>query len=484
MSKALDLMMYINGEWKDASNGARVDVVCPADESVIGSVPQGTKADVAAALESAEAARKSWAKRPAMERAGFISKLMEKVRENKEELARILSMEQGKPINEARGEIDGTAYLLQYATENAPRIEGDILTSSKQDEQIWLQRVPYGVTVGIIPWNYPLALTARKIGNALVCGNVMIVKPPTVTPLAILKLAELADQCDFPKGVLSFVTGRGSEIGGELVRNPISKLISLTGSTEAGRKLYDSAAQYIKVLRLELGGKAPFLLMDDADIDAAVESAVVSRFTNCGQICICNERMYIHKDVYDAFVGKLIERTRKIKVGPSLAEDTEMGPKVSREELSHLNEVMEKALAQGAKILYQKELPDDDMFKKGYWFMPTILEVPDNSLDIMHEETFGPILPLLKVENFDEALKYGNDCDYGLSAYLYTNDMKKIMRTVNELEFGEIYINRPCGEEFNAFHNGYKISGVGGEDGRYGMEGYLQKKSVYVNYSD
>jgi lactaldehyde dehydrogenase/glycolaldehyde dehydrogenase len=194
--------------------------------------------------------------------------------------------------------------------------------------------------------------------------------------------------------------------------------------------------------------------------------------------------MYIHKNVYDEFVGKLVERTGKIKIGTSLAEDTEMGPKVSKDELEHLNDVMKKALAQGAKILYQKEIPQDDMFKKGYWFMPTILEVPDNSLDVMHEETFGPILPVLKVNDFDEALAYANDCDYGLSAYLYTNDMKKIMRTVNELEFGEVYMNRPCGEEFNAFHNGYKISGVGGEDGKYGMEGYLQKKSVYVNYSE
>ncbi|MGI6162153.1 MAG: aldehyde dehydrogenase [Christensenellales bacterium] len=477
-----DASMYINGERKEASNGERIVVHSPIDESVIGSVPQGTREDAVEALISAKNAQKEWARLPALDRAKYIRLLADQVIANKEELAKILSMEQGKPIKESRGEVETTALFLRFAAENASRIEGEILTSSKKDEQIWIQRVPYGVTVGLVSWNFPLAIAARKLGNALVCGNAMVLKPPSVTPLTVMKMAELVEKVGFPKGVLNIVTGRGSEMGDELAKNEITKLVSLTGGTEAGRSLLRAAAQNITVLRLELGGKAPFIIMDDVDLEKAAEAALIARFTNCGQICTCNERMYIHKNIYQDFLNIYIEKIKQLTVGNPLDEDTDIGPKVSKEELEKLQIMVDNAIMDGAKILYGGGKLEGTQFEKGYWFGPTVLEVDNNNNKIMQEEIFGPVSPVMKVNDFEEALMYANDCNYGLSAYLFTSDMYKIMQAVRELEFGEIYTNRTNGEEINAFHNGFKLSGMGGEDGKHGLEGYLQKKTVYMNY--
>ncbi|MGI6162196.1 MAG: aldehyde dehydrogenase [Christensenellales bacterium] len=480
-----DLKMYINGEYKDASNGKKIEVLCPQDESVVGYVPAGTKEDADLALKAAKAASYDWAKLPAVERAAYVERLRDLIIENGEEFATILSREQGKPIAEARGEVfGGVPAMLTYAIGCAQRIEGDILTSSKPDEQILIQRVPFGVTVGIAAWNYPMALSARKFGIALVCGNTMVLKPPSVTPIAVMKLGELVEKAGIPKGVLNIVSGSGSEMGSELVRNPITQMVSLTGSTAAGQQIYRQAADNITVVRLELGGKAPFIVLDDADIDKAVEIAVSARFTNCGQVCICNERMYLQEGIYDEFMEKFLKKVSQLKIGPSLSEDTDIGPKVNKDECDKLWEMLERAKANGAKVVYGGETLTGGLYEKGYWFPPTILEVTDNSMEIMQEEIFGPMLPVMKVKDLDEAIKLANESVYGLSAYLFTKDIKNLMRGTRDLEFGEIYTNRPNGEEFNAFHNGYKTSGVGGEDGKYGMEGYLQKKTVYLNYAD
>ena len=478
----IEQKLLINGELLDSSNKEVITVLNPYNGEVVGTVPKASKEDVSKALMTSDAAQKEWKKIPAHTRGMYLIEIAEIMKENKDELAELLTSEHGKPLHEAKGEVDGAIGFLTYAAESARRIEGEILTSENVNEQTWLQRVPYGVTVGIVAWNFPLALATRKIGNALVTGNTMIVKPPSETPLTVMKLGELIAKTSLPKGVINFITGSGGVVGDALVRNPITKLVSLTGSTGAGLKVFEAAAENCVEVRLELGGKAPFIVMEDADIDKAVEAAVVSRFSNCGQICTCNERMYIHKDVYDEFVGKLIERTKQIKVGNPMCEDTTMGPKVNKAEVEKITEMVNKSKAEGGKVLLDMT-PDTLPTAEGNWLYPLIMEVYDNKNTLIQEETFGPILPVMKVEDFDQALEYANDCVYGLSAYLFTNNAKNIMRTVNELEFGEVYTNRQNGELINAFHNGYKLSGTGGEDGKYGVEGYLQKKTVYMNYN-
>jgi len=481
---ARNYRMLIGGELRDSSDGGLIEVRSPIDGQIIGHVPQGTRADAVEALTSAQAAFKAWALTPAVERAEHLVRLATMLRAAKEEFALSLTLEQGKTIREARGEVDSALMFIEYSAGHARRIQGDINTSQNRDEQIWIQKVPHGVTVGIIPWNYPLALSARKFGNALVCGNTMVIKPPSITPLTVLRFAELVKKSGLPEGVLNFVTGHGKVVGNELAQNPISKLVSLTGSPDAGSMLYEAAAKHIKVLRLELGGKAPFIVMEDADIEKAIQAAITARYSNCGQICVCNERMYVHEAVYDQFLEGFVARVRAIRVGDPRDEDTEMGPKVSAEELEKLVQMIENAKKQGAQVLCGGQKPVGGIFDRGYWFEPTVLEVYDNKLEIMQQEIFGPMVPIMKVESFDQSLELANDSVYGLSAYLFTNTPRRIMRAIDELEFGEVYVNRTCGEQLNGFHTGYKHSGVGGEDGKYGLEAYLRNKTMYINYSE
>lgn len=476
--------MFINGELVNASSNEVIEVLNPYNNQVIGNVPKGTKEDAMRALSSAKAAQKSWAALPAQTRAQYLLELQDILLNNKQILAELLTTEHGKPLNEAIGEVEGAAGFLKYAAESARRIEGEINSSEKQNEQIWIQRVPYGVTVGIVAWNFPLALSARKLGNALVTGNTMVIKPPSETPLTVMKFGELVAKSSLPKGVLNFVTGSGSTVGEALVRNKITDLVTLTGSTAAGLKVFEAASENCIDVRLELGGKAPFIVMEDADVDKAVESAVIARFSNCGQICTCNERMYIHEAVYDEFKSKLIEKVKALTVGDPMKSTTQIGPKVNKAEVAKIKDMIERSIKEGGKKLLDMT-PDESQFptKEGNWLYPMVVETQDNKNTLMQEEIFGPILPMMKVKDFDQAIEYANDCQYGLSAYLFTNNAKNIMRSVNELEFGEVYINRENGELLNAFHGGYKLSGIGGEDGKYGMEGYLQKKTMYMNYN-
>ena len=478
----LQLNNMINGKLVPSESGEKIEVFNPFNQEVVGTVPKSTKKDVDDALRSSKKAQKEWAKIPAQKRGEYLLEIAGLIDKHKEELAVLLTSEHGKTIVQARGEVEGTSGFLRYAAESARRIEGEILTSELECEQTWIQRVPYGVTVGMVAWNFPLALTARKFGNALVCGNSMIVKPPSETPLTVMRLAEIiSKESSLPAGVLNFITGSGRVAGEALVKNDTTRLVTLTGSTYAGLEVFRAAADHCVEVRLELGGKAPFIVMDDADIDKAVKAAVISRFSNCGQICTCNERMYIHEAVYDEFVKKLIAETKKITVGDPMNENTFMGPKVNKAEVQKISQMVDLSKQQGGKVLLDMT-PEKKPTENGNWLYPCIVEVTDNKNELIQNEIFGPVLPVMKVKNFDQALEFSNDCEYGLSAYLFTNNAKHIMRAVNELEFGEVYTNRENGELINAFHNGFKLSGTGGEDGKYGLEGYLQKKTVYMNY--
>jgi lactaldehyde dehydrogenase/glycolaldehyde dehydrogenase len=473
---------YINGQWTPSTGKDFIDVENPATEEIIAKVPNGTADDAERALEAAKAAQPAWEALPPIERGHLLRRLAQLILENRERLARIVVAEQGKPLAEARGEIEGAALYLTYAAEEARRMAGDILPSDSAEEQIWIQRCAYGVVVGLTAWNYPAALTTRKMGSALIAGNTIVIKSHEGTPLSAFEIAQLAQQADFPAGVVNVVSGTGKTVGEALVRHPITQLVSVTGSVRAGREIYRAGAEDLKVLRLELGGKAPLIVAEDADIGAAVKAAVASRFENCGQICICNERMYLHEKIADQFMERFVETVKRLIVGNPL-ELVDIGPKFSRAELEKVEAMVAGAIKAGAKVVTGGRRPSGPGFAKGHWFEPTVLTGLRNDMEIMQREVFGPVIPVMTVADFDEGLALANDSAYGLSAYVFTKDLRRLMRLTRELKFGEIYVNRPGGDAVNAYHSGYRHSGLGGEDGKYGLEGYLRKKTIYVNYS-
>ena len=468
--------MLIDGQWVDSASMETIAVENPTNEEVIAHVQAGNEEDARIALQSAQKAQPAWAALPAVERGQLLMRLTERIAENRELLARLLTIEQGKTYTLAQGEVNAAIDYINFPAQGARRLEGDIFPSDKPNEHIWIHKVPYGVTVGLTAWNFPLALAGRKIGPALVTGNTMVLKPPSLTPLATLELARLALEAGIPPGVLNVVTGGGSTMGKELVSNPMTRLVSLTGSTDTGQELYRLAAENITAVRLELGGKAPFIVMEDADVDNAVEAALLSRFRNCGQVCTCNERMYVHDAVYDEFLEKFITGSANLKIGNPLESDTDIGPKVSREEVEKLEEMVGEAVRAGCKVALGGKRPTGEEFKKGFWFEPTVLTEATNDMKIMKDEIFGPVVPIARIGSFEEAINLANDSDYGLAAYLFTHDMKLIQRCVLELEFGEIYINRPIGEQRQGFHSGHKRSGTGGRTASMGSKTICKKR--------
>jgi lactaldehyde dehydrogenase/glycolaldehyde dehydrogenase len=476
--------MFINGSWAESASGKKIEVASPTTEEILFTVPDGNQADAQLALETAKAAQPAWAAMPAVERGNVLARFADLIRANRERLAKILTHEMGKTYGLALGEVDVSADFINFPAQAARRIEGDILPSDLPGEHIMIHKIPYGVTVGIAAWNFPLALACRKIGPALTTGNVMVVKPPSVTPVAVLALGELAQQAGIPDGVLNLVTGGGATMGEELVTNPITRLVTMTGSTATGKEIFRKAAERLIAVRLELGGKAPFILLADGDVDKAVEAAVVSRHLNSGQVCTCPERFYIHDAVYNEFLEKYVKAVSALKIGDPMVEGTDIGPKVNAYETDQLEKIVDQAVQEGATLVLGGKRPSGSMFQKGHWYEPTILTNCTNQMAVMRDEVFGVVSPIMKINSYEEALALANDSDYGLAAFLFTRDARSIQRAVLELEFGEIYVNRPMGEQRQGFHNGFKLSGTGGEDGRYGMENYLEKKTMYVNFSD
>ncbi|MGI3899612.1 MAG: aldehyde dehydrogenase family protein [Janthinobacterium lividum] len=474
--------IFVGGRWADSSSRDLREILNPATEATVDAVAQSSIEDADRAVAAAKKAQPGWSRLTPMERGALLHKLANLVEENSEALARLLTAEGGKLIGESRIDANFCAALLRYSAESARHLQGEILPGENRDEQIWIQRVPYGVVAGITAWNFPAALFARKVGPALVTGNTVVIKPHELTPLATLVLGELCRRAGFPDGVVNVLPGEGRTVGAHLVSHKDTDVITMTGSIRAGSEIYALGAERIKTIRLELGGKAPFLVMADADIDKAVEAAVTSKFFFGGSVCTCNDRMYIHRDVYDQFMDKFTTKVKALKVGDPTSETSAIGPRISKMEVDKLKGMVAKALEQNAIPLVQAS-SDDAAFGKGHWMFPTVLGVTSNDLAIMQEETFGPVIAAMPVDSFEQAVAYANDSEYGLSAYLFTQDNRLIMRAINELQFGEIYMNRPSGESPHGFHVGYRKSGIGGEDGQHGIEGYLRKKTMYNNYS-
>ena len=475
---------FINGECLASSTREVIEVRNPANDQIFATVTACTEVDVQYALESSEKAQPGWQATPAHTRALHLYAITERLQKERDHFARLLVMEQGKTFPEALGEVDDTIRYITYSAEAARRIQGAIFPSELANEHLSIHKVPYGVSVGLCAYNYPLALIGRKVGPALVTGNTMIIKPHEFTPVTASEFCRVVEEAGLPKGVINMVATKNATAASLLVESPITKLISLTGSTRAGRAMYRTAADNITGLILELGGKAPFIVCDDANIDQAVEAAAISRYANCGQVCICNEMVMVDQKIADEFTEKLAKRVRQIKVGDPFDASVNMGPSVSDQGLQRIDKLVKENIAQGAELVMGGKRPEGVQFEKGNWYAPTILTNIKNDHATMQDELFGPVLPIMKVSGFEEAIALTNARQEGLSAYLYTNNYKRHMKAIDTLQVGTIFINRGIVGYIQGYHSGHKTSGLGGEDGVFGIEGYLQKRTIYMDYSD
>ena len=472
---------FVDNEWIEASNGALMPVHNPADGETWAEVPACTGDDVSRALESSQRAQKDWQMLPPIERAGYIYKIAEGIERARDEFEELLVKEQGKTRAEAGFEVTDTIRYMTYSAEAARRLRGDIFPADNPREQVFIFKVPYGVTLGLCAYNYPLALIGRKAGPALVTGNTMILKPHEATPVTASVFCRIVEEAGLPPGVINMVTGTGKDVGAPLVESPIVRLITLTGSIRAGQSIAAASAKNITALSLELGGSAPYIVLKDADIDAAVEAAVIARFANAGQVCICNESVLVEEAVADEFTEKLMQRVAEVKPGDPMT-NSGMGPVTTAAALERVERIVAESVAQGAELATGGQRPQGGGFESGNWYEPTVLLNATSETSAVREEIFGPVLPVVRVSDYEQALSIANARPDGLSAYLWTQNPSIYMDAIQRLETGTIFLNQGIIGYIQGYHNGHKLSGVGGEDGIYGIEGYLQKRTVYQKY--
>jgi lactaldehyde dehydrogenase/glycolaldehyde dehydrogenase len=473
--------LYIQGEWKRAT-GEAIAVVNPATEDEIATIRSATATEVDRALAAAQRAQRDWSRAPGGVRGDAVRALGAVLRENAAELADLVAVEVGKPVATARGEIELAAHMADYGSGWDRRIEGEIVQSDNADESIHLMRVPLGVVAAITAWNFPLALFMRKVAPALVAGNAVVLKPSEVAPLSSIALAAMiGDAGVLPIGVLNLVTG-GADTGRSLVRNPRADLVTLTGHRDTGRQVMADAAGNLTRVSLELGGKAPVVVWEDADLELAVEAIAMARHVNSGQACTSAERVFVHDSLFDGFVERYTDRVAGLRLGDPFGE-VDLGPLASADQHRKATSAIERSIVQGARVVLGGGRPDGDAFRRGYWVAPTVLVDVDPVMDVMREETFGPVTPIARVSTLDQALALANETRYGLSALIFTQDNRIAMRAAHEFDFGELYINRSIGEQVQAHHVGHKQSGLGGEDGKHGLMRYTQLRTVYHNFA-
>lgn len=475
-SRLLRQQCYIDGKWQDADSGKTIEVTNPASGFVIGTVPNMGAAETKRAILAAEQAGPAWRSKTAKERANLLRKWFDLMMANQEDLAILMTAEQGKPLAEARGEIAYGASFIEWFAEEAKRVYGDTIPQHQADKRIVVLKQPIGVVAAITPWNFPNAMITRKAGPALAAGCTIVIKPATQTPYSALALAELAERAGLPKGVINIITGSAREIGGEMTASPIVRKLSFTGSTEIGKMLMAQCAATVKKVSLELGGNAPFIVFDDADLDAAVDGAIASKYRNTGQTCVCANRLLVQDGVYDAFAAKLKAAVEKLKVGPGLKGETHQGPLIDDKAVAKVEEHIADALSKGARLV-----TGGQRHALGRtFFQPTILADVTPEMKVAREETFGPVAPLFRFKTEEEALAMANDTEFGLAAYLYARDVGRLWRVSEGLEYGIVGANTGIISTEVAPFGGVKESGIGREGSKYGIEDFLEIKYLCI----
>jgi succinate-semialdehyde dehydrogenase/glutarate-semialdehyde dehydrogenase len=463
---------YIDGQWVGATHRPRILVDDPATGETIGSVPRFGTGETRAAIEAAGSAFPGWRARTGKERAAILRRWFDLVMANVEDLAKLMTLEQGKPLLESRGEVAYSASFLEWFGEEAKRTYGDTIPSHARDKRIVVVKEPIGVVGCITPWNFPLAMITRKVGPALAAGCTTVVKPASQTPFSALALGVLAERAGVPKGVLNVITGSATDIGGELTSNPIVRKISFTGSTAVGKVLMAQSAGTVKKLSLELGGNAPFIVFDDADLDAAVEGAIVSKYRNTGQTCVCANRFLVQRSVYDDFARRLVKAVDALKVGSGLEEGVNQGPLIDMAAVEKVESHIRDAVAKGAVVLRGGTRAE----RGGRFFTPTVIGDANPDMEVAREETFGPLAPLFKFDTEAEAIAVANRTEFGLAAYFYGRDIGRIWRVAEALEYGIVGVNTGLISTEVAPFGGVKESGIGREGSKYGIDEYLEIK--------
>jgi succinate-semialdehyde dehydrogenase/glutarate-semialdehyde dehydrogenase len=479
-SKLFRNQCYIDGAWVDADDKSTITVLNPANGTVVGTVPRMGAAEARRAIEAANAAWPAWRAKTAKERSALLRKWFELMMQHQEDLAVLMTTEQGKPLAESRGEIAYGASFIEWFAEEAKRVYGDTIPAQFADRRIVVIKQPVGVCAAITPWNFPNAMITRKAGPALAAGCTMVIKPASQTPFSALALCELAERAGIPKGVLSVITGAAGPIGKELTGNPLVRKFTFTGSTEIGKQLMAQCAGTVKKVSLELGGNAPFIVFDDADLDAAVEGAIASKYRNTGQTCVCANRMYVQDAVYDAFAKKLAEKVGQMKVGNGLEPGVVQGPLIDAKAVEKVEEHIADALGKGAKVV----VGGKRHALGGTFFEPTVLAGVTQQMAVAREETFGPVAPLFRFRSETELAELANATEYGLAAYFYSRDIGRIWRTAEALEFGIVGINIGIISTEVAPFGGMKESGIGREGSKYGMDEFLEVKYLCMGGVD
>ncbi|MDE0250039.1 MAG: NAD-dependent succinate-semialdehyde dehydrogenase [Gammaproteobacteria bacterium] len=471
---------YLDGAWADADDGTRLEVDNPADGSRLGTVPRMGAAETRRAIEAAARALAPWRALTGKQRAGHLRDWSDRILEHGEDLARLLTAEQGKPLAESRDEVAYAASHVEWFSEEAKRIYGDTIPGHLPDKRIMVLKEPVGVVAAITPWNFPLAMVARKLAPALAAGCTAVAKPASQTPFSALALARLAESAGIPGGVINLVTGDAQAIGGELTASPVVRMLSFTGSGPTGKHLMRQCAGTVKKMLIELGGNAPFIVFEDADIDAAVEGAVQAKFRNSGQTCVCANRILVQDAVHDAFTGKLARAVSRLTLGDGLAEGTDIGPLIDSRAIEKVEDHLRDAVSCGARVLTggQREA------RPGNFFAPTVLEGVTPAMAVSREETFGPLAPVYRFETDEDAMRLANDTEAGLAAYFYTRDLTRAWRIAERLEYGIVGINTGLISTEVAPFGGIKASGFGREGSRYGIEEFLEIKYVCIGGID
>lgn len=468
---------FIDGTFSDVVTAETFEIVNPATEQVIGEAPDTCAAEVDRAVQAAKLAQPGWEKLPPQARAGYLRQISAKIRQNVDRIAETITREQGKPMGLSSMEVNFTADYIDYMAEWARRIEGEIIASDRPNETIMLFRKPIGVTAGILPWNFPFFLIARKLAPALVTGNTVVIKSSEETPINAYLFSELLADLDLPAGVVNILSGRGATTGDALSRHKDVGLVSFTGSVATGARIMEAAAKNLTRVNLELGGKAPAIVLADADIDLAAKAVYDSRVLNSGQLCNCAERIYVERSVVEEFSAKLTEHMKATRYGDPLADrDVAMGPLINRAGRDKIEKLVDAARRDGAEVLTGGRVAD----RKGWHFEPTVLAGCTSDMAVMRDEIFGPVVPVQAIDSLDEGIALANDSEYGLTSSIFTRSLGAAQQAMRELRFGETYINREHFEAIQGFHAGRRKSGIGGADGKHGLYEYTETHIVYM----